>query len=198
MLRLLIGLPFLALALLAPAPATTSPIPKNQVTAALYYPTKVGTRLVYDRKGVEETYVVTEVGKLADWTVVTTEQVEITGLIPYQKALVSLKGLFLLSEGGAAYDPTWLTLRLPHNPGAMWETTSTRRDGLVTVRERRTAKKEEMVKTPAGEFLAVVVESENLSCDGLYESTDTRWYAPEVGLVRLNDELVLKSFTLGK
>ena len=198
MLRLLIAIPFLMLALLTPPPASTAPIPKNQMTPAPYYPTKVGTKLVYDRKGAEETYVVTEVEKVADWALVTTEQVETAGLIPYQRVVVSPKGLFLISEGGAEYDPAWCTLRLPHNPGAMWETTSTRRDGLVTVRERRTAKKEEMVKTPAGEFLAVVVESENLSRDGLNESTDTRWYAPELGLVRLNDELVLKSYTLGK
>jgi hypothetical protein len=192
--RLLIGLPFLMLALAVPA--LTAPIPKNLVTPVAYYPTKVGTKLVYDRNGDEETYLVTKVEKVENGTMVTTEEVRTTGLAPHQKVLVTWEGLFLVSEGGAEYEPAWCTLQLPHNPGAMWETISTRR-GILQVRGRRTAKKEERVKTPAGEFRAIVVECEAPSGNGMSE-IDTRWYAPEVGLVRLNDELVLKSFTPGK
>jgi hypothetical protein len=60
---------------------------------------------------------------------------------------------------------------------------------------------EEVVEVPAGKFTAVRVDSV-YSADG-EESTMSRWFAPNVGLVKMvhgggSRTTVLKSFTPGK
>jgi hypothetical protein len=192
MSRLVIPIPLVFLVVLAPAPA--APIPKHlpQVPAG-YYPTKVGTKLVYDRKGVAETRLVTKVEKADGGTMVTTANVAPDGTqSPHMKVLVNEKGLFLAEEHGSAYDSPWCIFQPPLKPGNTWDTIVLRNRNEI-LRGRMTAVKEEKIKTPAGEFTTGRVDWEIPQS----QLTVSYWYAPQVGLVR-QGELVLKSFTLGR
>jgi hypothetical protein len=158
----------------------------------VYWPTKVGTKLVYGVNGVEVTRVIAKVENVQGGMMVTTETVledETTCL--YMKVLVTPKGLFLTEQAGSVYDPPWCIFRLPHEPGKTCDTT--------VVPSQMKAKKEELVKTPAGEFTAAVVELElNL---GGRKTMGRYWYTRGVGFVRYDTpdgSTVLKSFTPGK
>ena len=192
MSRLVIPILLLILVMFAPAPA--APIPKYLLESTkVYYPTKVGTKLVYDRKGTEETRLVSKVEKVEKGTMVTTIHLAPNGTqSPHMKVLVNEKGLFLAEECGAAYDTAWCIFQPPVKPGTTWETIVSR-NGMEVLRGQMTAVKEEKIITPAGEFTTGrvdwVIAQRQLAV--------SYWYAPGVGLVR-QDELVLKSFTPGK
>jgi len=191
MSRLVIPIPFFFLVVLAPAPA--APIPKHLVeTPAVYYPMKVGTKLVYDRNGKEETRLVTNVEKVDKGTMVTTMMVATNGTkSPHMKVLVNEKGLFLAEERGEAYDSPWCIFQTPVKPGSKWDTIVSR-NGSEILRGQMTSVKLEKIKTRAGEFTAARVDWEVPG----NQIRSSEWFAPEVGLVR-QDELVLKSFTPG-
>jgi hypothetical protein len=164
----------------------------------VYYPTRVGTKWVYLRGGVEETRVVTRAEARAGEKVVTVEDVRKEGNKPYQTVSVRPDGLFLVSESGEAYDPPWQVLKLPFKAGEVWETT-TRRTTL-RIASKKTTDGEERLKVPAGEFATLRIKSEWSSGVGRAPTRSSYWYAAGVGLVQIDDppHLVLKSFTPGE
>ncbi|MBX9623940.1 MAG: hypothetical protein K2X82_09010 [Gemmataceae bacterium] len=180
-------------AVLAAAPA--APVPKDRLLAAdSYYPTVVGTKLVYDIGGGEETRVVTAVERVEGGTLVTTEHLQPDGTkTPHMKVRVTAKGLFLAEEVGGAYDPPWCILELPPKAGSKWDTIS---GGRAQVTGSMTAHGVEEVEVPAGTFRAARVDWE-LSPNNVV----SYWYAPKAGLVKMTTggaPVVLKSFTTGK
>lgn len=178
--------------ILAAAPA--APVPEHlREQAGGYYPAVVGTKLVYDTNGAEETRVVTAVDRVEGGTLVTTEYLRPDGTkAPHMKVKVTAKGLFLAEEGGGAYDPPWCILELPPKAGAKWDTLS---GGRSQVTGSMTAAGLEEVEVPAGKFRAAKVVWESGPNPATY------WYAPQAGLVKLaygETAVVLKSFTPGK
>lgn len=194
--RASVGLLFpLLLALALPAAkAPSAPVPKDDgKKTKLYFPITVGAKWVYEGGREEQTEVVTAVEqkpKEQAWVVSTGLLNKEGKASPWAEWEVSERGLLLLKDkfGPAAGEQWWL--KLPHKAGDKWDLVSEARLHCVALEPKR-------VKVPAGEFDAVGVE--------LYVGKGvllTRWYAPEVGLVKVGDEKdtmwALKSFTPGK
>jgi hypothetical protein len=117
------------------------------------------------------------------------------------KTRVSVQGVVSIFDGREDINPPVPLLKLPANAGDTW---------TVGPRENRrgpvaghTCKVigEEVVEVPAGKFTAIRVDSV-YPADGA-DSTVSRWFAPNVGLVKMDNgggsrTAVLKSFTPGK
>lgn len=183
------------LSLLGLSLAFAAPVPKHLMKdAPPFYPTTVGTKLVYDSDGREQTRVVAKVEVKDGGTLVTTEAVDADGNRRlFHKALVNAKGVFFTEAYGSTYDPPLEVLRLPFKANARWGGIENRRSGEV-----RTATKEEIVKVAAGEFKCIRVEAESPNGGG----KSIHWYAAGVFVVKIdygnNSTLVLKSITSGK
>ena len=185
--------------LLAPA----APVPPEADRPRYFFPTTVGTKWVYFHEGprVEITDVVTKVTKKDGTTTVTVARY-FEGVEDEDKeeVLVSDKGVFLATWYSCRCDPPICWLKTPFKVGQAW----TFRTELVTQvmpSDRSGTMKVtavEKVEVPAGVFEAVRVEAKGTD---LGPWTETRWYAPGVGVVkritRAKDEVVLKSFTPG-
>jgi hypothetical protein len=186
----------LLLALALPAEkAPSAPVPKAPAKKdSLYFPTKVGAKWVYTEGDRDKTEVVTAVEhkpKEQVWVV----SVEADSLKPKEKTTweweVSERGLRSLKFG---FDPErdenskWWLLKLPAKAGEKWEISG---DVWFEALEPK------RIKVSAGEFDAVGVD---LNVGKIIKVT--RWYAPGIGLVRIDDEkkpsCELKSFTPGK
>ncbi|VTR93497.1 Uncharacterized protein OS=Pirellula staleyi (strain ATCC 27377 / DSM 6068 / ICPB 4128) GN=Psta_2333 PE=4 SV=1 [Gemmata massiliana] len=179
---------------------------------ALYFPTKQGTKLVYEVRrtapsGGEST------GALTD-TIVTVETkgdafrvliVHSSGPGKSGNSLweVSSKGLFAVpaKEG----DPKAAELKLPAKDGDTWTTESKGAEGKTRTTTYKVGK-EVVVEVPAGKFKTIPVETVVRDGDDVVRTT-MNWYAPGVGLVKrsnkvnkLNTEsvMVLKEIKPGK
>jgi hypothetical protein len=173
------------LATLATAPA--APVPKHLLPKepSFTFPTRVGTKWVYECYSIEVTIVISEVKEQSDGSkLVTTEFVCGEERTPHQVMRVSAAGVFLLADGAEQYDEPWLIWQLPHREGQSWTTNN----GPMT------AGPVEKVKVGAGEFSAARVEWNFTGGPGKV----TKWYANNVGLVKMDENMVLKSFTPGK
>jgi hypothetical protein len=184
----------------AAAPASKAPAGPD------YYPTKVGTKWVFDQGGRDVTWEVTAAETKDGETLVTVSQ-SIAGGEPetIAKASVTAKGVHNVQVGPFKIDPA-CELRFPVKAGDSWAVDIPSQGGelqgstgTVTVGEV------EEVEVPAGKFRAVRVETVVTAVDGkpLAEPRRaTRWYAPGVGLVKTTagKDVVrtLKAFTPGK
>jgi hypothetical protein len=184
--------PFLGALFLAPAPDLPTAPPPREV--ALYFPTKVGSKWVYQRGDTAVTEVVTAVEQKDGGKLVSVAREEAGKRVPVEKILVSGKGLARVGAGGNDLGYELHLLSLPITPGQKWKFGAT--EVTVVGFER--------IEVPAGTFTAVRVEK--VVPLGL-PVTFTYWYAPEVGVVRRMTEVgergkgvveVLKSFTPGK
>lgn len=174
------------------AASETAPAPRAKPgEPTRYFPTAAGARWVYDHGDGERTEVVTAAehdAKERVWAV-TVGRVGKAGKVSRQEVWeVSERGLFLAASPAGRKEPACF-LKLPHKPGEEWEFAPGSEIRCVAVKPRR-------VKVPAGQFDAVGVE--------MYLGTDlfvTRWYAPGVGLVKVEDtksvRCVLKTYTPG-
>ncbi|HVK17088.1 MAG TPA: hypothetical protein VM533_09065 [Fimbriiglobus sp.] len=187
-------LPILAL-LLAFAPA--APVPKVSKDAMYYFPTQVGTKLVYwvELTKTEVTELV-EDAEVKDGEVIVTirRSPETSALLKQEKLSVSAKGIMRLEESGQPVRPPVWLLKLPHEPGAKW-------DDDARNKSTYTVGAVEEVEVPAGKFKAIPVTRHWSMLNTPVQTTD--WYAPGVGLVkrvlrggdREVTQLVLKSVT---
>jgi hypothetical protein len=172
----------------APVPAHL--MPKDPPLA---FPTSVGTTWVYECASGSATIVISDVTVQDGAKLVTTEWVGENGArTPHMVTRVSTEGVFLVSESGEKYDEPWCIVKLPHRAGQEWETRVRGRGFKID--GKMTAAPMQKVRVPAGEFTAAPVEWEVSPNSG----KTTNWYAHGVGLVRLNEQMKLKSFTPGK
>jgi RNA polymerase sigma factor (sigma-70 family) len=171
----------------------------------LYFPTREGTRRVYEVRVRGTTYVrseaVTRVEKKGDGFRVTIGEEVTPGSILKTVTDVSARGVYLVEFAGRVHaDPVPL-LKLPAKTGDSW----TVQQGIPAAGVATftyTVGKVEEVKVPAGTFKAIRVEER---ADPILRIPVTRWYAPGVGLVKaitstgmLEQTQVLKSYTPGK
>jgi hypothetical protein len=172
----------------------------------LYFPTREGTRRVYESRvrgtTYERTEAVTKVEKKGAGFRVTIGEEVAPGKMLKTVTDVSAQGVYLVEFAGKVHaDPVPL-LKLPAKSGDSW--TVERQippAGVATF--TYTVGKVEEVKVPAGTFQAIRVE-ERIDPTVL-RLTVTRWYAPGVGLVKaitssgkIEQTQVLKSYTPGK
>jgi hypothetical protein len=199
-----IGMFFAALAAVVPAPA--APVPDGAKEPALYFPTRVGATATYQSPAGEFVHVVTHVETTAKGRVVTIAKGSTAAAVaPHAKVEVSGRGLFQVhsyggivggdgqppDSGWVAYTTPLCLLKLPATPGQKWDAL----DGPQG-REVSVAGREERVRVPAGEFMAMPVET--VPGKGRGQKT---WYAPDVGPVKWTTpkgEVVLKAFAPGK
>jgi hypothetical protein len=194
------------LAILTTGLAAGAPALKGKVEP-LYYPTRLGDKLVYEMQtggaGTEITEVVTQVEKKDEALIVSIER-ELKGrkVAPSQFS-VSEKGVTRVATSGRELPVPMPLLKLPGKPGDTW-TWEPDPAGAAPRKTTYTLGKEEEVEVPAGKFKALRVESE-LDLGGNVIK-GTLWYAPGVGLVKsvtssgggTGRTQVLKSFTPGK
>src|SRR5262245_32909807 len=167
----------------APALKSTGP--------ALYYPTTVGTRWVYEYRGIENTTVVTRIEEKEGAFLVDVAEESDKRETPSQQIRVSGEGVFRLSIAGTTLQNPECLLKLPHKDGQEWEVNLGPKFGGYA---KLTAVGRETVETPAGKFETIKVQR-------VGSDSATYWFAEEVGLVRITMdkwESVLKSFTPGK
>jgi hypothetical protein len=174
-----------------------TPAPKP----VLYFPTKAGAKWVYDDDGQTYTLVVTKAEPKDAATLVTVGLVDPDGLIThFQTMEVSPRGLREVENHGRKCHPPVPHLRLPHTPGAQWQSPLALDGEARGINEMR-AGAVEQVRVPAGTFQAVRVDTLSTSPGGQQQRL-THWYAPGVGLVRVTyrpgSSRDLKSFEPGR
>lgn len=183
-----------------------APVPKDRVEPP-YYPTKVGTKLVYDYlDGNDElVFVVTEVKDIKGGKRVTIERRDLRKPVP-EVVDVTGAGVFVVAGPSGELDPPAAILRIPFRVGDKWkfnydETPGIRAGSVGT----DTVIGVEKVKVPAGTFEAVRVDTEvtNTVGEKVWHFKFSRWYGPHVGLVQEKDEKgelirALKTVTLPK
>ncbi|MFM8274984.1 MAG: hypothetical protein ACKODX_22005 [Gemmata sp.] len=147
--------------------ALAAPVPKGAGANAVYFPTAVGARWVYQRPDrADETAEVTAVEKDGDALVVSRKGADGTATV-YAKMIVSADGLRQereLTDGKVGW-----VLKAGLKPGDSWEVP----DGGT-----RTVHGPELLEVPAGTFTCLRVVWKR--ADG----TLTSWYAPGVGEVK--------------
>lgn len=195
------------------ASAVLPVVPPGRREPVYYYPTRVGDRLTYRYPTGDETHVVTAVERKGDTRAVSVGKVEGDEKVsPRKKVEVSAEGVFVIQ--GVTYHPRvtgfgQLTtdavygnldephclLKLPAAPGLRWSAPFE-----AGFRAWSTARAEESVRVPAGEFKAIPVDWV-IDDEANPRKPRRFWYAPGVGAVKLEDEeggFVLQSFHPGK
>ena len=176
----------LAAAFLVPLAGTSAPR-KDAPGEALYFPTAVGTRWVYQTKDAGYEEAITEAKPDGAATVVTVVRTRDGKEVSKSRLRVSPDGLDMLASGGVTYEKPFPYLRARARPGDEWEYEFDR--GGLTFRQHLKLVGPETVETPAGKFLALradgvqrVLKAGKAVADMSTESKS--WYAPGVGLVR--------------
>jgi len=203
MLRLLALIALFALVLgCAPSAAPLAPVPSGAGQLVMYFPTRVGTKWVYEQSWdddfVETVTAVEEKDGRYIVTVATTALDDPEGLNPgIEKYLVSADGVFCVASAVQSetdrkdFDLPICLLKLPYKLGDKWGDPKTSRGESVTG-------KVETVKVPAGTFEAIRVDR-TVSPGRIGTGEYSYWYTPYVGAVKMkiNDKVVqMKSFTL--
>lgn len=174
-----------------------APVPK-EAQETLYFPIKVGTKLVYE---------VISGASVGDSTF-TVQKVEAKGkafrvTMGYGEkstALteVSADGLTHLGNDSQDFDLPIVLLKLPAKPGDTWKRKASDGSSATTY----TVIKVEEIEVPAGRFAAVRVDAKP---DDEKLAGHSAWYAPKVGRIKWSMQsngtttsITLKSYTLGK
>lgn len=155
--------------------APGAPVPTEQ--PVFYYPTAIGTVLVYAHGEAEFDRVVTAVEDGKDGAkLVTVAQTTPSRVDKLETVSVPAAGLTVVRHRGKALDPPYDLIRPRAKPGDAWPV------ALPLFPKNRftaTLSGPEEVAVPAGRFRAVRVDLENGNGVGW-----SAWYAPGVGLVR--------------
>jgi hypothetical protein len=193
LLTLLVGLTVAFPLVAAPVPAHLMP-----EDPPLAFPTRVGTTWVYEGNYGKQTIAISEVTEERDGAkLVTTAYVGEDGKrTPHMVQRISAEGVFLVAEGGKRYVEPWCILKLPHRVGQKWEARHRRVGEELEFVDQMTAGPIEKVRVAAGEFSAARVDREIPFRGAVIKGT--YWYAHGIGLIRLDDDMKLKSFALGK
>jgi hypothetical protein len=183
--------------LLSPA-VSAAPVPKAVKGTQDLYPSALGTKWVYahedgSNEHTREVTVSQEKDGVTTFTV-TWKQGGQTQIWDLKK---DATGVYRLKQDGIAFDPPHKLIQPKMTDGEEWESEYTF-GGRTAYKFVRSVGKAEVVKTPAGEFTAVPINSKDLNGNTL---ETTLWYADGVGLVKLQAKggvaSVLKEFTPG-
>lgn len=188
--------------------ALTAPVPTHLMPedSQWSFPSRVGTRWVYEKGGEEHVQVITRVEQKDGGKLVTVESVDGLGTakLSHQVLVGPNESIFRrgtpFPDGAAMSSSSLCFLKTKFKVGEEWKADVAVEGGLKIVMKMKVAAIER-VKVPAGVFTAARVEWEYSPANGGAKAPlPPYWYAPGVGLVRLDDQpaMVLKSFTLGQ
>lgn len=163
---------------------------------ALYFPTQVGTRWIYQESdGRERTEAVTAVEERGSAKLVTVSR-EIDGAwVPLANYAVSERGVCLTRYFIEHFDPPQTLLKSPFDPGLKWQELIHYQPG--NLKWSYTVRGTEQITIPPGTFAAVRVDAENRTETGIAITRLSWWFAPNIGIVqeRVDGRLrVMKSF----
>src|SRR5262249_33596713 len=150
------------------AVAQAAPVPPPPKTPPLYFPTKVGTKWVYENDKRESVEVVMEV-KEKDGAKLVKIGYENDGKAVYDRTIsVSEKGLSMVETGiSPLSEPCW-ELRLPHKANNKWDVVLAP-VVFSTLKGTAVANGPEKVDVPAGKFEAIRVKLDIAYDDGQLE-----------------------------
>ena len=179
--------------------APAAPVPTHLMPSVppLAIPTKLGTTWVYDHDGEEKTLVISRSEEVETGRLVTTEWLGADGTrTPYWVMSVTKDDVRLVAQLGEMNDAPWCFIKLPHRSGKTWEVRFSHSGrefkGMIAARPM------ERIKVPAGEFSAARIDCVFISEGWVDELKVTCWFAHGVGLVQMDENRKLKSFTPGK
>jgi hypothetical protein len=183
------------LGLIGAIPLAAAPVPDHlmQKDPPLAFPTKVGTKWVYEVGDETWVIVISKVEEKDGAKLVTTERVHEDGRRePLTVESISEEGMSIISASGLDYDKPWPFVKLPYREGWTWEVKVMWSD-RIGFRGTMTAGPWEKVRVPAGEFTAARIEE-----DRGKDCKVSSWFVHRVGLVQRGNDWKLKSFTPGK
>lgn len=205
------GRSFLLIALAALATtAPAAPIPDGVSAPVLYFPTKVGTKWVYQQNGDNLAEVVSRAEAKRGATVLTVQVLSATGEPSYAREVsVSADGVFFLgiTDADAPLTRPMCLLYPKARAGVSWHVRVDGADGTPVVLMTRTARGDDTVDVPAGRFRVVKVETAVPPPAGGVPEVTMAYYAADIGLVKEETRSdagtwtttrALKSFTPGK
>ena len=184
------------LLMLVGSTAIAAPVPK-QANEVPYWPTEVGTKLVYVQNGVERPEEITK-SEVQGGAVRLTVEVGTKGELSVTYD-VSKSEIIERTSGGFKIDQTML--RFPIKDGDRWDFVCPIQMELQAESGKIAVGETVDVTVPSGKFRATKVMFMVNEVDGKaleLPRSYTFWYAQGVGLVRLEyegGEKVLKSFT---
>jgi hypothetical protein len=171
-----------------------------------YYPTKAGTKLVYDysRGEGELVFVVTAVKDIKGGKRVSVERRDLNEPVPEAVELTAA-GLVRVEGPDGKLDPPQVILPVPFRAGVTWKYKQVESPTGAGAVGTDTVVGVEKVTVPAGTFEAVRVDTDCTYTwrGGVWVLKRSRWYAPHVGMIQEKDKdgnlvLALKSVTLPK
>lgn len=187
---------------------SAAPIPRTAESTP-FFPTRVGTKWVYETPDGNRTEVITKVEQKKEMKLVTIESVDETGKTNSSRQLsVTNQGVFLVEGTLPAkfeiFRPKKLWLFLPLAPKSQdkWQAETIVEGGCVFGMTTQVVGTERL-KTPAGTFNATRVDQAFTTSpfgDGPKQFQNSYWYASGVGLIQVGDPPIwtLKAFIPGK
>ncbi|HJZ90194.1 MAG TPA: hypothetical protein VKE40_04935 [Gemmataceae bacterium] len=185
--------------------ALSAPGPKDPPAIPDYYPTTVGTRLVYDLDNGDSELAlrIVAVEEKGAEKVVTVEQRGATRWLAFEQISISEKGLREVEHFGQVSEP-WYLLKFPIKAGDKWDVEWSQKPGIDGKKGTVTVIDEEEVTVPAGKFKAVKVERVYTEENGKALDKPFKvsvWFAKGIGRVKVvpteGSKLALKSFVPG-
>ena len=183
--------------------ATPVTIAALEVAGNEYMPYQLGTKWQFQspegRKSTHEIVASVEVAKSMHITILTAEEDQDKYEIKY---IVNKAGIFIAKYNDTEYDPGYQVLVLPHVKGDKWNRPARKSDSSE---KSFTALASEVFKIGSKSVEAIGVEY--LTTIGPLATYDRRWYAPKIGLVKLESRIgdnsawfiwELQSYELGK
>ena len=181
-----------------PVPIAALALPGNE-----YMPTQLGTKWLFQspegRKSTHEIVASVEVANSMHITVLTADEDQDKYEIKY---VVNKTGLYIAKNHDVEYDPAYQVLVLPHVKGEEWKRPKQKSDGA---KQNFTALAAEVIKI--GSISVEAIGVEHLTTISPLAMYGRRWYAPKIGLVKLeswvSDDTFrviweLQSYELGK
>jgi hypothetical protein len=164
---------------------TVAPVPSEP--PAPYLAMREGTTLTYEfSSGGGRTLVVSSVARKKDGTYVVQEEIRDKEKVPFVTWCVREEGLYLVDSRVGKYTVELCELKLPIKVGVQWTSKSTlkARDSGFELDASKAFKvvSFEKIKTPAGEFETLYLESEGRAAGG--SGPGKSWYAKGIGVVK--------------
>ncbi len=179
------------------------PIAALEIAVNEYMPTRLGTKWRFlspeGRKSIHEIVASVEVANSMHITILRADEDQDKSEIQY---IVNKTGIFIAKYNDAKYDPAYQVLVLPHVTGDKWNRPVQKSDSSE---KSFTALASEVFKIGSDSVEAIGVEY--LTTIGPLTTFERRWYAPKIGLVKLESRIghdsawfiwELQSYELGK